>query len=316
VAIPLPAGGSPENRGLDDGGMTNKRMYARPIDHIEDETTRTADTIPIQQLEGRTMFSTFVPSRPAPSLRPGDRARKFTTRLTRGAGLLALVVAATFLAPPAGPADADGPPPTSGSPPVAGSCGVLKSPVSLTSAAQVEALLAGSWIRCDGVSAFGSAEGEVGFEVAGGRLYRLYQGSGGELIRGEGADQEGAVSVIDLTSMNGPGSYQVNVDLLGGGTAMNQPVFFSEPDAVRLRGTGDYQRWTGPPPTSVSPPITGPPVTSKPKDRGPGRTRCRWVTSESTTRAQAELPLCPCGGMNHGAGRKGENRTPDSVEAR
>jgi hypothetical protein len=141
---------------------------------------------------------------------------------------------------------------------VSGPCDVLKSPVSLTSVAQVEELLGGSWIRCGGGSALGpAATGEVGFEVVDGRFYRLYQGSGGTLIRAEGAGQEGVVSVIDTSSQNGPGRYQVDVEVLGIGTMINQPVFFNEPEALRLMGmggTGDYQRWSGPPPTPGIPP--------------------------------------------------------------
>ena len=152
--------------------------------------------------------------------------------------------------------------------PASGPCDVLKSPVSLTSVAQVEELLAGSRIRCGGEPAIGpTATAEVGFEVVDGRFYRLYQGSGGTLIRAEGADQEGVVSVIDNSSMNGPGSFQVNYEILGNGTAMFQPVFFNEPDALRLfgmAGTGDYQRWSGPPPTPGVPP----------KDRAAGPDHC------------------------------------------
>jgi hypothetical protein len=65
------------------------------------------------------------------------------------------------------------------------------------------------WARCSSTSWPRSLD-EVGFEVVGDRFYRLYQGSGGTLIRAEGADQEGVVTVIDTTSANGPGSYQTD----------------------------------------------------------------------------------------------------------
>jgi hypothetical protein len=152
---------------------------------------------------------------------------------------------------------------------VSGPCSVLKGPVSLTSVAQVEELLVGSWIRCGGESALGpAATAEVGFEVVDGRFYRLYESHGGTLIRAEGVDQEGTVSVIDISSMNSPGWYQLNLEVLGNGTVMTRPVFLNEPAALRLTGmsgTGDYRRWSGPPPTPGVPPGHVPgPVTCSP----------------------------------------------------
>ena len=186
---------------------------------------------------------------------------------------------------------ADAGPPTPGLSPGTGTgpCDVLKSPVTLTSVTQVEKLLVGSWIRCSSESALGpAATAEVGFEVAGGRFYRLYQGSGGTLIRAEGADQEGVVSVmIDTNQVNSPGF--VNFEVLGTGTMMTHPVFFNEPEALRLTGmagTGDYQRWSGPPPTPGVPPKTEPQVPTRRQDHGPSHSRCHRETSESTNSAE------------------------------
>jgi hypothetical protein len=145
-----------------------------------------------------------------------------------------------------------------GASPVSGPCDQLKRPVSLTSVAQVEELLVGSWIRCGDESGLGpAATGEVGLEVIGDRFYRLYEGPGGALIRAEGADQEGAVSVIDTSSQAGPGVYQVDLEILGNGTVSAHPVLFTEPEALRLwgmSGSGDYRRWSGPPPVPGDPP--------------------------------------------------------------
>lgn len=140
-------------------------------------------------------------------------------------------------------------------------CDALNGPVELTSVPQVKDLMAGSWVRCNGDSLFsaGSAT-DVGLEFTDGHVYRLYQAGDGSLIRAEGADQEGATALLDTSPMNGPGSYQLNLEMLGDGTLLLQPQLFSQPQALRLIEEGrisDYVPWTGPPPTPGAPPGAG-----------------------------------------------------------
>ncbi len=136
-------------------------------------------------------------------------------------------------------------------------------PVTLSSVAQVELLVVGTWIRCDGPSQFGEvADGEVGVVVgADGRFYRVFEATDGTLVRAEGVDQEGAWTVLDLTNMNGPGHYQLNWTVLGRGTFITAPTFFESPPSLRLldsmRGPTRLERWTGAAPIAGLPPGDG-----------------------------------------------------------
>ena len=150
--------------------------------------------------------------------------------------------------------------PWQGAPPVPGvpdgvgdgPCGLPTDPINQTSVGQVEQLLVGTWLRCSATSAIGPPlVGEVGLEIASdGRFFRVYEGPDGSLIRAEGWDEEGTWAVIDTTSMNGPGWYQLNLSVLGRGTFSNFPTFMQQPSHLRLAGyeAADYQRWTGAPP--------------------------------------------------------------------
>jgi len=132
-------------------------------------------------------------------------------------------------------------------------CSTPTDPVALTSVDQVAGLVAGTWIRCDGPPLIGDgSDGEVGVDVVGGRFHRLYRAADGSLIRAEGLDQEGTLTILDSTAMNGPGSYQTNWRLVGRGTFIFTPTFFQSPSVMGLAGmTGSshYERWAGPAPT-------------------------------------------------------------------
>jgi hypothetical protein len=141
-------------------------------------------------------------------------------------------------------------------------CSTPTDEVVPTSVEQVAGLLVGTWIRCDGAPMFGDGSaGEVGVDVVGDRFYRLYRAADGSLIRAEGVDQEGTLTILDTTSTNGPGSYQTNWKLLGQGTAIFRPSFFQSPPVMGLAGmtgTAHYERWTGAAPTPGVPPGTVP----------------------------------------------------------
>lgn len=66
--------------------------------------------------------------------------------------------------------------PTTGAPPgtIPSACGNRVTPIELTSVAQVQDLLVGTWTHCAGGSAIGNAEGEAGLEfTSDGRFRRL-----------------------------------------------------------------------------------------------------------------------------------------------
>ena len=139
-------------------------------------------------------------------------------------------------------------------------CSTPTDPVALTSVDQVAGLVVGTWIRCDGPPLFGDgSDGGVGVDVIGDRFYRLYRAADGALIRAEGLEQEGTLTILDTTAMNGPGSYQTNWKVVGQGTFIFTPTFFQSASVMGLAGmTGSsrYERWTGPAPTSGLPPGT------------------------------------------------------------
>jgi hypothetical protein len=148
-------------------------------------------------------------------------------------------------------------------------CVEPSDPVAATSVEQVEALWVGVWIRCTGSSVFEQLLGDdVGFELAAdGRFFRIYEGPGGSLIRPEGVEQEGRWSVIDMTDMNGPGSYETGLDVSGSWGTSVFPTFFEAPPSVSIEGIGRYQRWDGAPPTRDLPPDVGESACGQPYGR-------------------------------------------------
>jgi hypothetical protein len=88
-----------------------------------------------------------------------------------------------------------------------------------TSIADTQARLAGTWLLCSG--GIGSPADTGGIELAADQAHFLVK-SGATLVRGAGADYDRTVSFVDTTAMNGPGSYQMN---LQGAAGMN--MYFS-----------------------------------------------------------------------------------------
>jgi hypothetical protein len=143
-----------------------------------------------------------------------------------------------------------------------GPCGVPQDPIDLTSVGQVEQLLVGSWLRCAGSTPFGPpAFGEVGLLFdPDGRFARIYEGADGSLIRASGSGEEGTWTVVDTTEMNGPGVYQLDLDLDGAGRFPSFPAFLQEPTFLRLveREVGDYLSSTVQPVPGVPPSLPSP----------------------------------------------------------
>lgn len=104
-------------------------------------------------------------------------------------------------------------------------CGVSAAH-AYTSIADVSARIAGRWRICSG--GIGSPADTRGLELAAGKAWFLVD-AGGSLARGNGWDYERTVKIIDTTSMNGPGSYQIDLETGAGGNS-----YFS-----RISETGD-----------------------------------------------------------------------------
>ncbi len=168
-----------------------------------------------------------------------------------------------------------GDPPVPGSVPGAddGPCGQPRDPLVLTSVADVEQHLVGTWVRCGETSGFGTPlEGQVGLEFTEDRrFYRVYRGADGNPVRGEGDGQEGTWEVIDVTSTGEPGAFQLNL-MLGGRMSMNHVVLLQDPIHLRLVSevSSDYQLWDGAPlPVPTAPPEPEPPEVAPPDTQPP-----------------------------------------------
>lgn len=111
--------------------------------------------------------------------------------------------------------------------------------LSFTSEAAFVGAMLGTWALCDDVSVFGSSE--AGLEItADGRWYKLYA-EGGKLVRGKGFDRAGRWSIIDTSGFNGAGSYQLNLDVDGGGTVITHPALSGGPRKMRLNNNGVFE---------------------------------------------------------------------------
>jgi hypothetical protein len=134
----------------------------------------------------------------------------------------------------------------------------------------VQQLLVGSWHACGG-SVFGTDEAGLAFN-ADGSWFKLDVAADGSLQERSGSGELGTWTTIDTTVVNGPGSYQINLESDTGDVVHSMPVFATEPAKMRLDDVGarrtDYARLT--PYASVPEPWH--PATSDPLDL-PDRTR-------------------------------------------
>lgn len=135
-----------------------------------------------------------------------------------------------------------------------GPCGPPGAPVALTTAEDVEGVLVGTWMLCDGVSPLLSPDGSaLGFELrADGTWSHVYEGPDGSLIAALGADQEGTWTVVEE-------QLSIEMRILGSGTAFAFPAMTEDPTVLRLTGMegfGDYLPWRGAPPVPGPPPGT------------------------------------------------------------
>jgi hypothetical protein len=113
--------------------------------------------------------------------------------------------------------------------------GVLATP---TEQSFISAVV-GVWLLCRTPSVFGTSE--QGLDVSpDGTWFKLAQGSAGVLVADRGWGNEGTWAVVDTSAMNGPGNYQLNLKIDGGGTVITLPVFSSRPRTMRLNNNGVY----------------------------------------------------------------------------
>ncbi len=188
-----------------------------------------------------------------------------------------------------------GPAPVPGLPPGVGTgeCGQPADPVTLSTVAQVQDLLVGAWALCGDRSVLGDTADEVGLEFsADGRFRRLVLDAAGNRIRAVGDGNEGTWDLIDSTAINGPGSFQLDLRIMGRGTVPTFPLFLETPPFVRFVGDGltgaDYLRAEPLPEPPPGPPQTAPPPAVPPPTAPPAT-----ATAPSELPATGNGPLTP-----------------------
>ena len=124
-----------------------------------------------------------------------------------------------------------------------GAGGCSATPVGMTQgAASAEALrarLLGQWYACNTTSSSGFRLGPadaVGIEFAADGNWYFLKAAVGGLVRGTGFGDAGTYDIIDTSSMNGPGSFQINLNLNSGGTDILHPAFAEAPRLLQLLG--------------------------------------------------------------------------------
>ncbi|MEY4546119.1 MAG: hypothetical protein RL685_2314 [Pseudomonadota bacterium] len=101
-------------------------------------------------------------------------------------------------------------------------------------------MLVGSWLLCDETSAFGTTD-EVGIIIHADLTWqKLLRRADGTLAASSNWEQSGSWESIDTSLMNGPGVYQLNVNIDGSGTIITHPVFAVEPNLMRLNNMGVF----------------------------------------------------------------------------
>jgi hypothetical protein len=115
--------------------------------------------------------------------------------------------------------------------------------VGITTQAELESRLVGRWLYCAGDVVFGRAD-TAGIRLDMDGTFRfLLHGDDGEVVDGQGFDNMGRYSVLDTSDFNGPGSFQVDLDLTGIGGNAVFPVFATDPPKMRfshMLGHTDY----------------------------------------------------------------------------
>lgn len=107
-------------------------------------------------------------------------------------------------------------------------------------------LIVGGWLLCSPESTFGTndEQGLVIYEDQ--RWAKLFDQGEGEFVPGAGWGLEGTWESLDTSASNGPGVYQLNLNIDGSGTVITTPLLAEEPEYMRLDNNGvfvgDYVR--------------------------------------------------------------------------
>ena len=100
-------------------------------------------------------------------------------------------------------------------------------------------LLVGTWLLCDPVSVFGTADAGLVIH-ADFTWQKLLRTDSGELVPSSAWEQSGSWESLDTSGMNGAGIFQLNIAVDGSGMIYTHPVFAIEPDVMRLNNNGVF----------------------------------------------------------------------------
>ena len=131
-------------------------------------------------------------------------------------------------------------------------------------AATTRQLVIGSWLLCDSPSFFGTTD-EKGLVIAAdGHWAKLASLTAGSAVEMAGAANRGTWQLVDTSTANGPGNFQINFTGLDGGDRIS-PVRVVAPAKLLLNNGGVFvARYvradvTVAPPQQVAPPVQGQP---------------------------------------------------------
>jgi len=109
---------------------------------------------------------------------------------------------------------------------------------SVLTEATFRSRIVGQWMSCSTTSVFGTPE--AGLEItADGNWYKLIENAG-QIVRATEPADVGNYEVIDTSSMNGPGWFQLNLTS-GLGTVMVHPKFTVQPLKMAMNNMGVHE---------------------------------------------------------------------------
>lgn len=107
-----------------------------------------------------------------------------------------------------------------------------------------DSIIVGVWQQCSDSSVFGTAE--AGLKIDADGSWSKLALVDGQLTSLHGWNNEGSWETLDTSIMNGPGVYQLNLNIDGSGTVITIPQIAAEPELMRLDNNGvflgDYAR--------------------------------------------------------------------------
>jgi hypothetical protein len=117
-----------------------------------------------------------------------------------------------------------------------GACGDDGDVLRYATRGELTALLVGRWSVCEREGGILEGTDGVGIEItADMKYFVLHRSAANTFVRGRGFDDEGDIEILDTSSMNGPGIFQVTFRRAAGGTwSVSHPGFLAQPREMRL----------------------------------------------------------------------------------